>query len=138
MVEIGPEHEGQRIDNYLLTFLKGVPKSYIYRILRKGEVRVNKGRIKPVYRLVAGDMVRIPPVRVSAAKSVPRQPERVLEELKNNIIYEDNELIVLNKPSGIAVHGGSGRSFGVIEARDRGYAGDISKSKALGISTSSG
>lgn len=116
IVEIGPEHEGQRVDNYLVTFLKGVPKSYIYRILRKGEVRVNKGRVKPVYRLQSGDLLRIPPVRVSDAKSAPLHSERVLDELKNSIIYEDNEVIVLNKPSGIAVHGGSGVNYGVIEA----------------------
>lgn len=106
---------GQRIDNFLLKSLKGVPKSRIYRILRKGEVRVNKGRIKPDYRLKPGDVVRIPPIRVSesAPKAIPG--DRILKLLEQNIIYEDERLLVLNKPSGMAVHGGSGISFGVIE-----------------------
>ena len=107
--------EGQRIDNYLLKILKGVPKSYVYRILRKGEVRVNKGRIKPDYRLAVGDEIRIPPVRV-AEKTTWRPGEQLLHKLENAIIYEDNRLFIINKPSGIAVHGGSGLSFGLIEA----------------------
>jgi len=112
---IDDAHAGQRIDNFLLTFLKGVPKTHIYRIIRKGEVRVNKGRIKPVYKLAAGDVIRVPPVRVSDAKNVPDNFEGQMLRLKNSIIYEDKALIVINKPSGIAVHGGSGISLGVIE-----------------------
>lgn len=115
MVEIDAERAGQRIDNFLLTRLKGAPKSLIYRILRKGEVRVNKGRIKPTYRLQAGDMVRIPPVRLEESR--PARPgERVLQRVEQSIIYEDKRLLILNKPSGLAVHGGSGLSYGLIEA----------------------
>lgn len=108
--------DGQRIDNFLLNILKGVPRSYIYRILRKGEVRVNKGRIKARYRLQAGDLVRIPPVRV-AEKQAPGKPDkRTLERLEQAVLFEDKRLIVLNKTSGLAVHGGSGLNYGVIEA----------------------
>jgi 23S rRNA pseudouridine955/2504/2580 synthase len=106
---------GQRIDNFLLRYLKGVPKSFVYRILRKGEVRVNKGRIKALYRLQAGDRVRIPPVR--QAFSPPREPSTGLKaRLGDAIQYEDERIIVINKPSGMAVHGGSGINAGVIEA----------------------
>jgi len=115
-VEIDDVHAGQRIDNFLITKLKGVPKSVIYRILRKGEVRVNKGRIKQTYKLQYGDLVRIPPVRVKdeSDKGVSTNLKSV-QDLEKAIIFEDKSLIVLNKPSGIAVHGGSGVSFGVIE-----------------------
>ena len=116
LVEIDSRHEGQRIDNFLMTYLKGVPKSFIYRVLRRGEVRVNKGRIKPTYRLQAGDMVRIPPLRRGEPATAPPMPGPNLVELLNNsILYEDGGLVILNKPTGIAVHGGSGISFGVIE-----------------------
>jgi len=107
---------GQRIDNFLLKQLKGVPKSRIYRILRKGEVRVNKGRIKPEYRLKSGDLVRIPPIRTSEKPVANAPGQRVQQLLNDSILYEDKELLILNKPSGMAVHGGSGLSFGVIEA----------------------
>lgn len=113
-LDIAPEQAGQRIDNFLLRVLKGVPKSRIYRLLRKGEVRVNKGRAKPEYRLQTGDQVRVPPVRVAENKTVQPQP-RALEKLADAIIYEDNRLMVLDKPSGMAVHGGSGLDYGVIE-----------------------
>jgi len=108
--------EGQRIDNYLLRVLKGVPKSRIYRILRKGEVRVNKGRIRPEYKLKLGDMVRIPPITVSEKRpgtAISPSLDRLLDE---SVIYEDEALLVLNKPAGLAVHGGSGVSLGLIEA----------------------
>ncbi|VAX14262.1 Ribosomal large subunit pseudouridine synthase C [hydrothermal vent metagenome] len=114
-VNISADQAGQRIDNFLLTRLKGAPKSLIYRILRKGEVRVNKGRIKPPYKLQAGDEVRIPPVRLSA-KPAARPSRSAIEVIAENILYEDKRLLVLNKPSGFAVHGGSGLSYGVIEA----------------------
>jgi len=115
LCEITLENSGQRLDNYLITKLKGVPKSRIYRIIRKGEVRVNKGRIDNKYRLKEGDIVRIPPVRVAARdKKIDLQPT-LKQFLQQNIIYEDDVLIVLNKPSGFAVHGGSGISSGVIE-----------------------
>lgn len=114
--EISSDEAGQRIDNFLIGRLKGVPRSRIYRILRKGEVRVNKGRVGPVYRLQPGDVVRIPPVRraVPSARSVPAAATR--DFLVGRVLFEDAWLIVLDKPPGMAVHGGSGRSFGVIEA----------------------
>jgi 23S rRNA pseudouridine955/2504/2580 synthase len=108
-LEVGEENAGQRIDNFLLARLKGVPKSHVYRVLRSGEVRVNSGRIKPDYRLKIGDRVRIPPVRVSEEKPKARPAELP-------IVHEDAELLVVDKPSGLAVHGGSGVSFGVIES----------------------
>ncbi len=114
-VSISADQAGQRIDNFLLARLKGAPKSLIYRILRKGEVRVNKGRIKPPYKLQAGDEVRIPPIRL-ADKSAPTPSGSSLEVIAESILYEDKRLLVLNKPSGFAVHGGSGLSYGIIEA----------------------
>jgi 23S rRNA pseudouridine955/2504/2580 synthase len=116
MLEVSPELAGQRIDNFLRTQLKGVPKTLIYRILRKGEVRVNKGRIKPEYKLQAGDVVRVPPLRLPDRDEPVPLAQGLLERLEAAIVFEDKALIVLNKPAGIAVHGGSGLSFGVIEA----------------------
>lgn len=117
MLQISEDESGQRIDNYLLAKLKGVPKSLIYRIVRKGEVRVNKGRVKPEYKLQTGDTVRIPPVRVAEKEQAPISNKlNKVAALEKQIIFEDDCLLVLNKPSGIAVHGGSGLSFGVIEA----------------------
>jgi len=115
-VAITAEHAGQRIDNFLRTFLKGVPKSMVYRILRKGEVRVNKKRVKPEYKLEDGDEIRVPPVRVSE-KETPEVSPRLekVAQLEQAVIYEDDAILVLNKPSGTAVHGGSGLNFGVIE-----------------------
>jgi 23S rRNA pseudouridine955/2504/2580 synthase len=114
-VRVNPEQAGQRIDNFLITYLKGVPRSHVYRILRSGEVRVNKGRVKPSYRLLRNDEIRIPPLRIRrlAALAIPDHVPAVLEEA---VLLEDDDLIVLNKPAGIAVHGGSGLTFGVIEA----------------------
>jgi 23S rRNA pseudouridine955/2504/2580 synthase len=109
-VVVGEEGEAQRIDNFLLRELKGVPKSHVYRVLRSGEVRVNSGRVKPDYRLRIGDKVRIPPVRVGEKPTVKLRP------LDLPINYEDDALLVVDKPSGVAVHGGSGVSFGVIES----------------------
>ncbi|MEO8408354.1 MAG: RluA family pseudouridine synthase [Oxalobacteraceae bacterium] len=108
-VNIAEEEAGQRIDNFLLRVCKGVPKSPIYRILRSGEVRVNKGRIDQTYRLRTDDMVRIPPIRV-AEKNMQSVPGA---EFK--ILLEDSHLLVIDKPAGVAVHGGSGVSYGVIE-----------------------
>lgn len=116
MIEIEPDFIGQRIDNFLLARLKGVPKSVIYRVLRKGEVRVNKKRIKPEYKLQANDVVRIPPITVTAAAEPISVKLSMVKNLEQHILFEDNDLIVLNKPSGMAVHGGSGLQFGVIEA----------------------
>jgi len=114
-IEIAFDRDGQRIDNFLVSQLKGVPKSHIYRILRKGEVRVNKGRVKADYRLKAGDLVRIPPIR-QTEKSIGHPGDNLLEQIDRSIIFEDKKLLAINKPPGIAVHGGSGISFGVIEA----------------------
>ncbi len=114
-VDISAEEAGQRIDNFLLRVLKGVPKSRVYRLLRKGEVRVNRSRAKPEYRLQSGDQVRIPPVRVSPDNPASPAPGAI-SRLARSIIYEDDRLLVLDKPAGMAVHGGSGLSFGVIEA----------------------
>ena len=115
LFEVSSELAGQRIDNYLRTLLKGAPKTFIYRILRKGEVRVNKGRIKPDYRLQAGDIIRVPPMRLPE-KDEPAPVSQALAELMEAaIVYADKTLIVINKPAGIAVHGGSGVSLGVIE-----------------------
>lgn len=114
---ISEDEAGQRLDNFLLSKLKGVPKSLIYRIVRKGEVRVNKGRIKPEYKLQTDDVVRVPPIRVAEKNEAPISTKlNKVAELESQILYEDDVLLVINKPSGIAVHGGSGLSFGVIEA----------------------
>jgi len=115
LITIDSAHDGQRIDNFLLAILKGVPKSHIYRLLRKGQFRVNKGRIKPVYRLKSGDIVRIPPINRPSTEDKLRPPKALCDRLEHSIIFEDDNLLVLNKPSGIAVHGGSGIEYGVIE-----------------------
>jgi len=101
---------GQRIDNFLLRTLKGVPKSHVYRILRSGEVRVNKGRVGPDVRLAPGDVIRVPPVRTAAP---PRAP--IARSFKPGILFEDDWLIGIDKPAGLAVHGGSGIALGLIE-----------------------
>ena len=111
LLEVGEESVAQRIDNFLLRRLKGVPKSHVYRVLRSGQVRVNSGRVKPDYRLRAGDRVRLPPVRVATAPAKPAP-----KPLPLPVVYEDSALLVIDKPSGIAVHGGSGVSYGVIES----------------------
>jgi 23S rRNA pseudouridine955/2504/2580 synthase len=116
MVEVDSEYAGQRIDNFLMRQLKGVPKSYIYRILRKGEVRVNKGRVKAPYKIQTGDLVRIPPVRSDTSETLSRPSEQLQNILKKSVVFEDERFLVLNKPSGMAVHGGSGVSSGIIEA----------------------
>ncbi|MFO7477621.1 MAG: 23S rRNA pseudouridine(955/2504/2580) synthase RluC [Methyloceanibacter sp.] len=116
LVQISDDAAGQRLDNFLLARLKGVPKSHVYRLLRKGEVRVNKGRAKPEYRLEAGDVVRLPPVRRPEPGTTPPRGRAAGVRLETQILHEDDRLIVLDKPSGIAVHGGSGLSHGVIEA----------------------
>lgn len=114
-IEPDPDQAGQRIDNFLRTHLKGVPKSMIYRILRKGEVRVNKKRVKPEYKIQVGDVVRVPPVRVSEKPDTPSPKLEKIANLESHILYEDDHFMVINKPSGLAVHGGSGLNFGMIE-----------------------
>ncbi|CAM3640685.1 23S rRNA pseudouridine(955/2504/2580) synthase RluC [Parendozoicomonas haliclonae] len=116
MVTVDEDQAGQRLDNFLRVVLKGVPKTHVYRIIRKGEVRVNKGRAKAETKLAAGDVVRVPPVRVSEAKAPVVPGMQVAQQIESAILYEDDALLVLNKPSGLAVHGGSGVSLGVIEA----------------------
>ena len=110
LLQIDAEQAGQRIDNFLLRVCKGVPKSHIYKAIRGGEVRVNKGRIQSDYRLKEGDAVRVPPLRLPA----PDAP-RVVPPSDFPVVFEDDTILVINKPSGVAVHGGSGVSFGVIE-----------------------
>lgn len=116
-VEAGEGDHGQRLDNFLVRILKGVPRTHVYRLLRKGEVRVNSKRAKPDQRVATGDRIRIPPVRrPEPGAGTTHAPSRSLQELLTAaILYEDNDLLVLNKPAGIAVHGGSGMSHGVIE-----------------------
>ena len=113
-IAVGDEEAGQRVDNYLLRVLKGVPKSHVYRIVRSGEVRVNRHRVGPDTRLVSGDVVRIPPIRTRAAapKAAPRAAASIPVP---PILFEDEALLALDKPPGLAVHGGSGISHGVIE-----------------------
>ena len=120
-VVVSSEYEEQRIDNFLITFLKGMPKSRIYRILRKGEVRVNKKRVDPSYRLQEGDDVRIPPVYLEErAKQVPPAKE-TRERLSDRILYEDEFVLIINKPSGMSVHAGSTVRVGVVEALKHMY-----------------
>ncbi len=114
-LEIDENAAGQRIDNFLMRQLKGVPKSHIYRILRSGEVRVNSGRVDATCRLALGDKVRIPPIRVAAKPVVPVSPHPVTAQLDKVVLYEDDALLLIDKPAGMAVHGGSGISRGVIE-----------------------
>lgn len=113
MIEIDDSAAGQRIDNFLLRVCKGVPKSHIYRILRSGEVRVNKGRVDAQYRLAHGDLVRVPPIRIATGAASGTPPP--VPSAHFTILYEDEHLLVIDKPAGVAVHGGSGVAFGVIE-----------------------
>lgn len=116
-VVISAEEAGQRVDNYLLRTFKGIPKSRVYRLLRKGEVRVNGGRVAPTYRLREADRLRLPPVRLdSVAEPAGDVPGWLAQQLREAVLYEDDVLLVLDKPSGVAVHGGSGVRMGVIEA----------------------
>ena len=126
---------GQRLDNYLLKQLKGVPKSHIYRIIRKGEVRVNKGRKKAEYRLQLEDIVRIPPIRTASEKAI-KPSDNLIDVLNQSILYEDNGLMILNKHHGMAVHGGSNVSVGLIEALKTKYKQPIELVHRLDRSTS--
>lgn len=119
------DDEGQRLDNYLARVLKGVPRSMIYRILRRGEVRVNKGRVSPSYKLHAGDEIRIPPVRVSTGPvTIPSSNLHLVQSLKERILFENELIFVVDKPAGLAAHGGSGIEFGLIEAMRALYPGE--------------
>ena len=112
-VSVDGERAGQRIDNFLRSELPGVPKGRLYRLLRRGEVRVNGGRIRAEYKLREGDVVRVPPVRVKDASAPP--PEKLAADMLDRALFEDRRLLVIDKPSGVAVHGGSGIRYGVIE-----------------------
>ncbi len=114
-VTVTTDHVGQRLDNYLLSKLKGLPKSRLYRIVRKGEVRINKKRIKPDYRLQEGDIIRLPPLRLSTANAKKSPSDKLATLLEKAIIFEEKNFLLINKPTGIAVHGGSGITLGVIE-----------------------
>lgn len=114
-VDIGVNDAGMRVDNYLMRQLKKVPKSHVYRIIRSGEVRVNRRRAKPGTRLAEGDQVRIPPVRTRQQSKAPRPPDMLMARVNASIIEETNDWIAFNKPAGLAVHGGSGLMFGLIE-----------------------
>lgn len=116
ILSVSEHQEGQRLDNFLLGKLKGVPKSLIYRVVRKGEVRVNGKRAKPEQRLVEGDQVRIPPVRLAEAGEVPKVSGGLADKLRGAILFQDEHILVLDKPSGLPVHAGTGVKLGVIEA----------------------
>lgn len=113
---VSDDEQGQRLDNYLLTRLKGVPKSAIYKVIRKGQVRVNKGRVKPDYRISAGDIVRVPPLRLAAQGELPPVSAQLSERLRAAVLFDEAGLLIINKPAGLAVHGGSGVNIGMIEA----------------------
>jgi len=115
-VEVGPGGDGQRLDAWLVKRFKDIPKSKLYRIIRKGEVRVNKGRAKPETRLQAADVVRLPPLTQTQDDQPKRVPDRLQQVVESALVYEDDDVLVIAKPSGLAVHGGSGLDFGVIEA----------------------
>ena len=119
-IEVPADLAGQRLDNFLQRELKGLPKSRIYRLLRKGEIRVNKGRVKPDYRVCAGDLIRLPPMRLSERQGQSPGPG-LARELRRRILYEDSDLLVIDKPSGLAVHGGSGVKLGLIEEIGRAH-----------------
>jgi 23S rRNA pseudouridine955/2504/2580 synthase len=114
-VTAGEDEAGRRLDNFLLSHLKGVPRAHVYRLIRSGEVRVNSRRVQASYRLLSGDEVRVPPVRQPEAGNAPPASRVRGDWIEARILYEDDDLLVLNKPSGLAVHGGSGVSLGAIE-----------------------
>jgi 23S rRNA pseudouridine955/2504/2580 synthase len=116
ILEVAEHQEDQRLDNFLVTRLKGVPKTLIYRIIRKGEVRVNGKRAKPEHKLEAGDKVRVPPLRLPSAKEQQKPGAQLQSLLRQSILFEDEDMLVLNKPSGLPVHGGTGVKLGLIEA----------------------
>lgn len=124
LVTVGADDDGQRIDNFLMRALPGVPRSHVYKLLRSGQVRVDGGRARPDRRLRAGEQVRIPPVRVAERPATRRAPDALLARLAAAVIHEDEDYLALDKPAGLAVHGGSGVPFGLIEALRTLYAGD--------------
>ncbi len=116
LLEVSSHSDEQRLDNFLLSRLKGLPKSHLYRLIRKGEIRVNKKRCKPDQRLVTGDIVRVAPLRLARPEAPLPPGDGLIQRLQASVLYEDDELMVLNKPAGLAVHGGSGVPAGLIEA----------------------
>ncbi len=114
--KVTADEAGQRIDNFLMRLFKTVPRSRVYRLVRKGEVRVNRKRVEAEYRIQEGDEVRLPPVRIDAGDEPGRPSTSLLELIERAVIFQDKHLLVIDKPAGVAVHGGSGMSFGVIEA----------------------
>src|SRR5271155_811228 len=114
--QVTADEAGQRIDNFLMRHFKTVPRSRVYRLMRKGEVRVNRKRVDAEYRIQEGDEVRLPPVRIDAADEPGRPSSSLTELIERAIIFQDKHLLAIDKPAGVAVHGGSGMSFGVIEA----------------------
>lgn len=116
LVTIDVNADSQRVDNFLITHWKGVPKSRIYRLIRKGEIRVNKKRVKPESRLRRGDILRLPPIRMADPAEVERPGQGLLTLIKHSILFENENMLVVNKPQGVAVHGGSGQRTGLIEA----------------------
>ena len=122
MVVVDVNDDKQRLDNFLMKHLKGVPRSRIYRMCRKGEVRINKGRVKPSYRLKIGDSVRIPPVHIKAKNEI-LVPQRLIQQIEDSIIFENDDVLALNKPAGIAVHAGTNIEYGVIEALKQSRSG---------------
>ena len=114
-ISIDSEDENRRIDNFLMSRFRGLPRTRVYQMLRRGEVRVNKGRKKPGYRLQSGDILRIPPISLETEQTSAAPPDYLVKMLDSSIIFEDENILALNKPSGIVVHAGSGRSYGVIE-----------------------
>ncbi|MEC7389262.1 MAG: S4 domain-containing protein, partial [Pseudomonadota bacterium] len=113
-VKVSGQYDGQRLDNFLIRILKNVPKSRIYNLIRKGEIRINKGRCKADSRLAMDDIIRIPPIKSIRNNENPVVSNSLKKYISENILFEDKDLLVFNKPSGLAVHGGSGISMGVI------------------------
>lgn len=120
IVDISERQDGQRVDNVLLLLLKGVPRSAVYRLIRTGQVRINGKRCKPLSRVATGDKLRVPPVRLQAASEV-RVPDKLIEQLRAAVLFEDDNYLVVDKPAGVPVHAGTGFKFGVIDAVRKGW-----------------
>lgn len=121
---VGTDHDGQRVDNYLASRLKGLPRSRLYRLIRTGQVRINGKRCKPASRLSEGDQLRIPPVRVASREEVPIS-DRVIQQLRSCILHQDQSMLVVDKPTGIAVHAGSGLPWGIIDVLRQMFPGEF-------------
>ena len=136
IVEVDVDNEGRRLDNYLISYLKDIPKSKIYKIIRKGEIRVNSSRAKPDRKIKNGDLIRIPPNLNITKTSIKSINIKQLENLKEKIIYEDKNYIVINKDAGIAVHGGSKNYIGIIDIARKIYGRNIDLCHRLDKNTS--